>query len=164
MRYVKGNVFPYTENQLRTDNPNVSFPKDALSNENIRVGYGVEEVSESEMPVKKGYKAVEGEVGTVDGKRVLTWDLVLKDVEELSLEDITPVEPNPPEDHLASEGTPEFVGDEWRQTWVYRQVSGIEARVIAYGSATDQIEFITENGLEAWQTKVAEIKTKYPKV
>jgi hypothetical protein len=25
------------------------------------------------------------------------------------------------------------------------------------------IEFITENGLEAWQTKVQEIKTKYPK-
>ena len=26
-----------------------------------------------------------------------------------------------------------------------------------------QIEFITENGLEAWQTKVAEIKARYPK-
>ncbi len=163
MRYVKGGVFPYTEKQLRTDNPNVSFPKDALSNESIRVEYGVEEVSESEMPVKKGYKAVQGAISTVDGKKVLPWDLVLKEVEELSPEEITTVDPDPPEDHLASEGTPEFVGDEWRQTWVYRQVSGIEARVIAYGSAIDQIEFITENGLEAWQTKVTEIKAKYPK-
>jgi hypothetical protein len=32
-----------------------------------------------------------------------------------------------------------------------------------YGSLIDQIEYITENGLDAWQTKVQEIKTKYPK-
>ena len=32
-----------------------------------------------------------------------------------------------------------------------------------YGSAESQIEFITENGLDAWKTKVEEIKTKYPK-
>ena len=32
-----------------------------------------------------------------------------------------------------------------------------------YGTPEDMIEFITENGLEAWQTKVQEIKTKYPK-
>lgn len=32
-----------------------------------------------------------------------------------------------------------------------------------YGSLRDQLEYITENGLDAWQTKVQEIKTKYPK-
>ena len=32
-----------------------------------------------------------------------------------------------------------------------------------YGSIAKQIEYITENGLEAWQSKVQEIKTKYPK-
>ena len=32
-----------------------------------------------------------------------------------------------------------------------------------YGSTAEQIESITENGLEAWQSKVQEIKTKYPK-
>ena len=32
-----------------------------------------------------------------------------------------------------------------------------------YGTVEKQIEFITEKGLEAWQTKVQEIKTKYPK-
>ena len=32
-----------------------------------------------------------------------------------------------------------------------------------YGSLAEQIEYITENGLDAWQTKVQEIKTKYPK-
>ena len=36
-------------------------------------------------------------------------------------------------------------------------------RYNAYGNVQEQIEFITENGLEAWQTKVAEIKEKYPK-
>ena len=32
-----------------------------------------------------------------------------------------------------------------------------------YGSLAEQLEYITENGLAAWQTKVQEIKTKYPK-
>ena len=32
-----------------------------------------------------------------------------------------------------------------------------------YGSIASQIEFITENGLEAWKTNVQSIKTKYPK-
>ena len=32
-----------------------------------------------------------------------------------------------------------------------------------YGSIASQIEFITEKGLEAWQSKVQSIKTKYPK-
>jgi len=38
-----------------------------------------------------------------------------------------------------------------------------DKRVKEYGSAIDQGEFITENGLDAWQNKVAEIKAKYPK-
>tara|TARA_R100000329_G_C7585207_1_gene207436 strand:+ start:777 stop:1100 length:324 start_codon:yes stop_codon:yes gene_type:complete len=32
-----------------------------------------------------------------------------------------------------------------------------------YGTIAEQLEYITENGLDAWQTKVQEIKTKYPK-
>ena len=32
-----------------------------------------------------------------------------------------------------------------------------------YGSTAEQLEYITENGLDAWQTKVQAIKTKYPK-
>ena len=39
----------------------------------------------------------------------------------------------------------------------------ISNRMIEYGSVSSQIEFITENGLDAWKTKVDEIKTKYPK-
>ena len=33
----------------------------------------------------------------------------------------------------------------------------------AYGSLQSQLEFITENGLEAWQAKVAQIKADNPK-
>ena len=39
----------------------------------------------------------------------------------------------------------------------------LENRIAAYGSATSQLEFITENGLEAWQEEVAEIKATHPK-
>ena len=51
----------------------------------------------------------------------------------------------------------------WVQTWVEGPVSYISQRLADYGEAEVQIEFITENGLEAWQAKVAEIKAKYPK-
>ena len=37
------------------------------------------------------------------------------------------------------------------------------ARQAAYGSLESQLEYITENGLEAWQAKVAEIKAANPK-
>ena len=39
----------------------------------------------------------------------------------------------------------------------------IAARKVAYGSIESQIEFITENGLDAWATKVAQIKADNPK-
>lgn len=42
-------------------------------------------------------------------------------------------------------------------------VTYAQQRAEEYGMVGDQIEFITENGLEAWQAKVAEIKAKYPK-
>ena len=39
----------------------------------------------------------------------------------------------------------------------------IQNRIKEYGSIAEQIEYITENGLDAWQSKVNSIKTKYPK-
>jgi hypothetical protein len=38
-----------------------------------------------------------------------------------------------------------------------------DKRLKEYGTIAQQIEYITENGIEAWQTKVNTIKTKYPK-
>lgn len=39
----------------------------------------------------------------------------------------------------------------------------INNRIKEYGSIAEQIEYITENGLDAWQSKVNSIKAKYPK-
>ena len=39
----------------------------------------------------------------------------------------------------------------------------LSARMAAYGSIVEQIEYITENGIEAWQAKVAQIKADNPK-
>lgn len=41
--------------------------------------------------------------------------------------------------------------------------SWLENRLLAYGTLEGQIEFITEKGLQAWQSNVAAIKEKYPK-
>ena len=38
-----------------------------------------------------------------------------------------------------------------------------DKRLKEYGSAHEQIEFITEKGLDAWKTNVDKIKKKYPK-
>ena len=37
----------------------------------------------------------------------------------------------------------------------------LQNRMAAYGDVYSQIEYITENGLEAWQAHVAEIKAQY---
>jgi hypothetical protein len=39
----------------------------------------------------------------------------------------------------------------------------VQNRIKEYGTIAQQIEYITENGLDAWQTKVNTIKVKYPK-
>ena len=39
----------------------------------------------------------------------------------------------------------------------------LQNRNDAYGDLAGQIEYITENGLEAWQAQVAQIKAQYPK-
>jgi hypothetical protein len=78
----------------------------------------------------------------------------------------------PSEDaHHVNEGTPVLVNGTWTQTWEQSPRNTeelndkvINARMTEYGRPEEQLEFITENGLDAWQAKVAEIKAKYPKV
>jgi hypothetical protein len=74
------------------------------------------------------------------------------------------------ETHNISEGSPELVNGNWSQSWEQSPKTSIELealvidkRRVAYGRPEEQIEYITENGLDAWQSKVDEIKTKYPK-
>lgn len=74
------------------------------------------------------------------------------------------------ETHNVIEATPTEVNGNWTQTWdqtpktaeeLNEQVRAV--RLSNYGSPEYQLEFITENGLEAWQARVAEIKTAHPK-
>ena len=46
---------------------------------------------------------------------------------------------------------------------IEKEFNTINNRVNEYGSIAEQIEYITENGIEAWQSKVNSIKAKYPK-
>ena len=46
---------------------------------------------------------------------------------------------------------------------VERNQAQVQNRIKEYGTIAQQIEYITENGIEAWQTKVNNIKAKYPK-
>jgi hypothetical protein len=46
---------------------------------------------------------------------------------------------------------------------VESNLAQVQNRIKEYGTIAQQIEYITENGIEAWQTKVNTIKTKYPK-
>lgn len=77
--------------------------------------------------------------------------------------------------HLMTGEAPSFVTVGATRTAAAKPVETIEpdegeeipawllARYEAYGNIMEQIEFITENGLDAWQTKVAQIKADNPK-
>ena len=54
--------------------------------------------------------------------------------------------------------------DRWEMEWILEELPYQQKRTNAYGFPIEQLEYITENGLEAWQAKVAEIKSIYPKV
>ena len=113
-------------NLLKTEFPNVSFPKNSLGNPDIRAEYGVAEIVAVAAPVSDTHNVSEVTPTLVDGVWTQTWEQTPKSAEELASQVIL-------------------------------------NRISEYGSTETQIEFITENGLEAWQAKVAEIKVKYPK-
>jgi len=168
MAYAKvegGNItqFPYSESDLRKDHSKTSFPINALSNENIRSDYSVVEVESSEKPDKRGHKAVSS-VAQDGGKWVESWELVPKTLKEVEGSDIVPTEPPEEQGKRAELVDPEFSDGEWRQVWQLVAITNwLEGRQSEYGRPVTQIEFITENGLEAWQAKVAEIKGRWPK-
>ena len=60
-----------------------------------------------------------------------------------------------------SDGTFDYT-DEFKLAHTKKETYA-DKRIKEYGSIAEQIEYITENGLDAWQSKVNSIKTKYPK-
>ena len=97
-----------------------------------------------------------------------TWTFVelTSDMTEADLDDLVH-RVTPP--HLKTGATPSFLSAGASRTAAKKPAAAdsradwLIAREAAYGSLSSQIEYITENGLEAWQTKVAQIKADNPK-
>jgi len=102
-----------------------------------------------------------------------TWAFVelASDMTEADLDDLV-FRITPPQ--LRTGTTPSFLSAGVTRTAAEKPVVGVDDpvdtrpqwlqdRIEAYGSVETQIEYITENGLEAWQTKVAQIKADNPK-
>ena len=156
--------YPYRERNQREDNPLVSFPKNSLANNSIRDKYSIVEVALIEAPLKSGYTPVEATPSFDGASWTQNWKHELKAPNEvLSSEMDEEVRPPVTNGEIPVEAMPEFVNGKWKRTWLWEKAGYSLLREQEYGETRDQIEFITENGLEAWQTKVAEIKAKYPK-
>jgi len=159
--------YPYTLQDLRTENPNTSFSTAALENADIRTEYSIEEVAAAAKPTQNpGWVVAEQTPTLVGSTWTQVWTDTAKNVDDLTADEIsdTPVPvPDLSQGHMYVEGTPELDGVEWKQTWVQKYTGWEHARQLAYGMVETQIEYIVENGLEAWQTKVAEIKAAHPK-
>jgi|TARA_Y100000034_G_C6859973_1_gene391268 hypothetical protein len=153
---------PYLIRDLKVDYPDTSFPADFLSRPEAR-DYNIVRVVEPEIPHKPGWRAVSAGLQKSGSDWVQAWTLVPKEISELEEPDIEEVDPPVQEGYLAELGEPELVGDVWKQKWNLVEGTWLQNRVLAYGPVEEQIEFITENGLSAWQTQVAEIKARYPK-
>lgn len=156
-------AYPYSISDLRKENPNVSFPQDALSRDDVSSLYGIVEVQSTEKPSGSGRKPIEGDPVNEDGVWKQSWSLVVKDKSDVSPDEITKVEKPVKDGWEYSIPDIEWDGSKWVQVWTGRERSWLENRQESYGSAEQQIEHIVENGLDSWKSKVDEIKAKYPK-
>jgi len=155
--------WPYSRFDLKKDNPNVSFSVNIMSDSSTLSDYNVIEASSTEL--KKGWKYDTPILSNG------SWSLpqVPKEIEELDPGDIIVVEQEERDGYSLAPGDPVFNGESWNTSFTYEKNDAEGARWYvsnrrhSYGDPYQQIEFITENGLEAWQAKVAEIKAKYPK-
>jgi hypothetical protein len=85
---------------------------------------------------------------------------------EAELDDI--VYSNRPATVVGGTGKPSFLSEGASRTAAAKVdpdpvLTYADNRQAEYGSVEQQLEYITENGLSAWQTKVNAIKAKYPK-
>jgi len=176
--------YPYTISELRRDNPTVSFPNDSFFREDVVNKYGIVNIVSVNQPDSLGHHVREGNPEFVDGVWVQTWNKILKEPSEVSEDEKVGYEVQrsdyvaphfsgaaiemPKEDgKIAVEVDPVWDGTQWNRTYSMHDIPAEywrDARMRAYGTVEKQIEFITENGLEAWQAKVSEIKIKFPKI
>lgn len=86
------------------------------------------------------------------------------DMTEADLDDLVHIHIPP---HLRTGASPSFLSEGSSRTAARKTIptdpDWLAARKEAYGTIDSQIEYITENGLDAWQTHVAQIKSDNPK-
>lgn len=109
---------------------------------------------------------IEGGIATVRyadnswAELILSADMTQEDLDDLALQFAPKVGVAPSFATVGFTSTasakPESIVVDDRPAWLI-------ARQEAYGSLESQLEYITENGLDAWQTKVADIKAANPK-
>ena len=156
-------VYPYGLGQLKRDNKNTSFPRDFFQREELLSDYNVAKVEDVEPPSRKGWNASEETPSFSNGVWSQSWKLIPKDAASVTTDETEQVEPPVQEGYRTELALPELVGDVWKQKWNLIENTWLENRQASYGDAIEQLELITENGLEAWQARVAEIKAGYPK-
>jgi len=93
----------------------------------------------------------------------LSADMTQEDVDDLAFQFAPKVGVAPSFISVGSTSTASAKPEPIVEEFVDERPAWLIAREEAYGSLTSQIEYITENGLEAWQTHVAEIKAANPK-
>lgn len=156
--------YPYHMFDLKKDNPSTSFPVDSLSRTDIHSNYGIVQVAEVERPSKPGWVTVEQTPALIGSTWSQAWELVPKEPYEVEDHEAEAVEPPVQEGYSAEHGTPELIDGEWKQTWHLAKNTWLENRMLAYGDPREQLEFLAENGVDSFIARVAEIKSKYPKV
>jgi hypothetical protein len=162
--------YPYSEHDLRTDNPQVSFPPNALSRADIQTTYGVKPVTAVSQPTVSGHNVVEGTPTLISGVWTQTWNNVLKSASQvtesekvgtkLSETDITH---SGHTGERCTEVDPVWSGSQWDRTYTWAAATWLEKRQEEYGGPNVQFEYIVENGVAAFITRQEAIKAKYPK-
>ena len=163
-KIVGGSVasYPYDMRSLQNDHTNTSFPSDSFSRDDIKGEYGIVDVAATAQPSSVGYHVREATPELVSGTWTQAWTQTLKSPSEVDdAEKVGTVIPTE-EGKNTVEILPVHDGSQWNRTYEFQDATWLESRVAEYGSIDKQVEFITENGLDAWQTKVTGIKTKYP--
>jgi len=93
----------------------------------------------------------------------LSADMTQEDVDDLAFQFAPKVGVAPSFISVGSTSTASAKPEPIAEEFVDERPAWLIAREEAYGSLSSQIEYITENGLEAWQAHVAEIKAANPK-
>ena len=164
------NKYPYTIRDLRTDNPQTSFPDDTLTKADTQSTYGIEPVVAVSQPVVSGHNTVEGTPTKIGSDWTQVWTSVLKDPSQVTeAEKIgTKLDENAI-DHSGHTGErctevdPVHDGSQWNRTYTWAAATWLEKRQEEYGGPNVQFEYLVENGVDAFVTRQEAIKAKYPK-